>query len=55
MIVVSEKKNRYVSFRVTEREKEKIMATFGSNQGVREFTLKAIGEDADDREKEKRA
>jgi uncharacterized protein (DUF1778 family) len=55
MIVVSEKKNRYVSFRVTEREKEKITATFCSNQGVREFILKAISEDADDREKEKRA
>lgn len=35
-------------------KRKKITATFGSNQGVREFILKAISEDADDREKEKR-
>jgi len=53
MIVVSEKRTGMYPLGL-QSVKGKIMATFGSNQGVREFILKAISEDADDREKEKR-
>lgn len=44
-----ERKERYISMRVTEEDHDRIMALFGDNSGVREFLIEYARDHQDDK------